>query len=490
MMIHSFRARLGRALSACAVALFTSAAVATADAQQEPDADARATRPTSIRPTTMLTTRPGIQAADVPAVRLASPRPFALQIGSGYRLLKLSGTHLDRVTVAAVVTPDGQDANGFKVRIPSRGRSNDRLSLSLIAGKPVAPGDYSLRLVYELDDPRPQTSPTSARRKPIVRSVVVPGSTLTIHAQQMEASIAGITPEPLKIGQDYTMIRVKVIDLPGKEFVSVSRQEIMPADPRYCDFAGTYHSPEESLSTAWLGEHSLEIRFSPGRLIPLTGRSCLLRFAVRTENELGEEFYSLLDKWLEFQPADPDPRRAYRVSNTRDLKKYVAFDEEPYNVGVCSGTSPGTSGFIPVGVINAGRDVALRIRSGPIGTKCTWMIYATGLRDGWQLRMTFEEQPVGSKCGPGIETSAGGSYSFDRMAPLYFQGGTLTLSGNNPQGEIPPYDMESAKKFFRYLYLSCSPTVTNDHGVTLRMVSAELYGDGGPDCTWRCGVID
>src|SRR5690606_2688147 len=111
-------------------------------------------------------------------------------------------------------------------------------------------------------------------------------------------------------------------------------------------------------------------------------------------------------------------------------------------------------------------------------------------RDDWELRMRFEEQPVGSKCGPGAETTVGGRYQFDQLAPLYFQGGQLTLSRNNPRGEIPPYDVASAAKHFRFVHLACGPTLTNDHGVTLRMVSAELYGLGGPNCTWKCGVTD
>ncbi|HEX7034239.1 MAG TPA: hypothetical protein VF210_00605 [Pseudomonadales bacterium] len=454
-------------------------------------AGAGPSRAQAIRPAVTPTMRPRVDASGVPAVSLASPRPLELKIGGGRRLVNLSGTHLERVTHAAVVTADGREAAGFEVAIAARQRSADRLPLSLIAGKAAAPGDYALRLTYELDDPRPQTGPRpSSGARPVLRTVVVPVGTLAIRARAMMPAITQVTPAPLKLGRDYSMIRTTVAELPGAEVVSVTRFPFSGRELRYCDFAGTYHSPDESVSTGWLGEHNLEIRLSPGRLIPRSSSGCVLRFSVTTRNELGEQFVSMPETRIEFQPADPDPRKAYRVNNTRELKPYVAFREEPYNVGVCSGTSPGTSGLIRVGVIDEANDIALRIRSGPIGTKCTWMVYPTGLRDGWELRMTFEEQRVGNKCSPGIETSAGGSFEFDRMAPLYFQGGVLTLSENNPRGEIPPYDMASAAKYFRYVHLACGPTLTNDHGVTLRMVSAELFGPGGPNCTWRCGVRD
>lgn len=455
-------------------------------------AGAGATRAQPIRPNVMPTTRPRPDVSDVPAITLASPRPFELKIGIGRRVVNLSGRHLDRVTYAAVVTADGREASGFEAAIAGTQRSADRLSVSLVAGKAAAPGDYALRLTYELDDPRPQTTPgTSSGRRPVLRTVVVPTGTLAIRARAMTPSITQVTPAPLELGRDYTMIRAAVAELPGTEVVSVTRFPFSGSDRHYCDFAGTYHSPEESLSTGWLGEHNLEIRLSPGRLIPRSSSGgCVLRFSVTTRNELGDQFVSMPEARIEFQPAEPDPRKAYRVNNTRELKPYVAFREEPYNVGVCSGTSPGPSGLIRVGVIDEANDIALRIRSGPIGTKCTWMVYPTGLRDGWELRMTFEEQRVGNKCSPGTETSAGGSFEFGRMAPLYFQGGVLTLSKNNPQGEIPPYDMTSAAKYFRYVHLACGPTLTNDHGVTLRMVSAELYGPSSPNCTWRCGVKD
>lgn len=451
----------------------------------EPDGDTR-----SIRPITTQTTRPAITATGVPSVRLASPRPLVLNIGSSYSALNLSGAHLRRVTAASIVKSDGQVAGGFNVRFASRNRTDDRLLLSLIAGKPAAPGNYSLRLSYELDDPRPQSSPGTSPRKPVIRMVMVPMSTLTIRAQAMTPKITSTTPESPQRGREYVMTAA-IADVPGKEVVSITRFTPSHSDLSYCDFQGTYHSPDESHIATWRGEHKLEILFSPGALIP-RGTSCALRFSLRTRNELGEEFHSWPDaKVIVFQPAAVDSRKAYPVSNTWELKKYLRFNLQPYTaVGACSGTSPGTSGFIPVGVLRESNDINLRIRSGPVGTKCTWMLYATGLRSGWEMRMIFEKRQVGSKCDSGIETSAGGSFRFDRDAGLYHQGGQLTLAHNNPAGEVPPYDLESAAKYFRYTNLTCSPTVTNDHGVTMRMVSAELVGDGGQNCTWKCGVVD
>ena len=176
----------------------------------------------SIRPTTTLTTRPATTATGIPSVRLASPRPLVLNIGSSYSALNLSGAHLRRVTAASIVKSDGRVADGFKVRFASRNRTDDRLLLSLIAGQPAAPGNYSLRLSYELDDPRPQASPGTSPRKPVVRTVMVPMSTLTIRAQAMTPRITRTTPESPQLGREYAMTAA-VADVPGKEVVSITR---------------------------------------------------------------------------------------------------------------------------------------------------------------------------------------------------------------------------------------------------------------------------
>jgi hypothetical protein len=478
------RARVGCHVYAAALFCLT---VAMAHAQQssvpEPEADTRSTRPTST-----MTTRPQINIADVPTINLASPRPLVLKIGSSYSALRLSGAHLARVTHATVMTPDNQVAAGFKARIASRSRTDDRLLLSLIAGAPVAPGEYLLRLTYKPDDPRPQNSPGTPPRKPLVRTVTVPTNMLKIQAQPMSARITRTTPESPQLGREYAMTAA-IADLPGKEVVSITRFRFSGSDLSYCDFAGTNHSPEESYIATWRGEHNLEILFSPGALIPRGSSSCVLRFSLRTRNELGEEFHSWPDgKLIRFQPAAADTRKGYPVSNTWALEKYLRFDLQPYSaVGACSGTSPGTSGLIPVGILREGDDINLRIRSGPVGTKCTWMIYATGLREGWEMRMTTEKKHVGSKCDSGIETSLAGTFRFDREPGLYHQGGRLTLAHNNPRGEELP---DNAGSYFKYTNLNCSPTLTNDHGVTMRLVSAELVGHGGRDCTWKCGVVD
>lgn len=476
--------RLRAGLYLFVIALSSGAPIATVDAQEEPASDTRALRPTVMRPK--------VAPAGVPNIRMALPRPFVLHIGGGYVGLKLSGTDLARVTAAQVVDSEGREARGFRTRIASRNRTDDRLMVSVIAGQGASPGTYSLQLTYQLDAPRAAGRTPGPGSKTPLRTVVLPASTVAVQARAMTPRIASLTPDPQRQGLEYLGIRAAIADLPGNELVSVTRWTSRN-DMRYCDYKGTYHSPEESLTNTWRGAHELEVLFSPGRFVPRGNPdTCQLRFSIRTRNELGEEFYSLLDWMVTLEPAPPDPRRAYPLNDTRQLKKYLAFDEEPYSlIGMCSGTSPGTSGLIPVGLVEVGGDIGLRIRSGPIGTKCTWMVYATGLRSGWELRMKFDKQQVGSKCNSGVETSAAGTFRFDRMASLYHRDGELTLTVNNPNGEIPPgSSLEAASHSLRYIHLSCAPTLTNDHGVFMRMVSAELYGDGGPNCNWKCGVVD
>lgn len=436
-------------------------------------------------------TPPTRQNILIPAVSTATPRPLVLRIGSGYQSLSLAGNHLNLVTAGAVVNSAGALVPGFNVRIASKTPSGTGLTLSIIAGKPAPPGDYALRLSYQADDPRAQTLSGPQPTRHAAAVVAVPSSVLTIRAAPMNPRMAEIWPSPPDFNVDQNF-QVVITEVPGRDVVRLVQTEGGPSSV-YCWIAGTPHAPEVQHTATWKSPHTLDIRFSSSRFRPTGRPDCRLRFAITTKNELGEEFFSV----VEFPIAIA--AESYPVPNTEDLARYLKLTRRTgiaNTLGICDGTSIGPEGSFPVGVVKVGRDLSLRIRSGPIGTNCNWVIHATGLRPGWEMRLRLEESRLGTKCNSSTDSDSSGPsgirHDFSTLAPLYHTGnGSVVLSYNNVHGSPPTgLNVQESMHHFRFVNLKCSPTLSNDHAVTMRIVSAELFGRGGPGCTWKCAFND
>jgi hypothetical protein len=427
----------------------------------------------------------------VPAVSTATPRPLMLRIGGGYKNLTLAGSHLDLVTAGAVVNSAGALVPGFNVRIASKPSSGTGLTLSIIAGKLAPSGDYLLRLSYPADDPRAQTLAGPQPTRLATPVVAVPSSVLMIRAAPMNPRMSEIWPSPPDFNVDQNF-QVVITDVPGREVVRLVQTEGGPSSV-YCYIAGTPHAPEVQHTASWKSAHTLDIRFSSSRFRPTGHPVCRLRFAIWTKNELGEEFYSV----VEFPIAIP--AESYPVPDTEDLARYLKLTRQTGiadTLGICDGTSLGPDGSFPVGAVKIGRDLSLRIRSGPIGTNCNWVIHATGMRPGWEIRLRLEESRVGNKCNSSTDSGSASPsslrFDFSALAPLYHTGnGSVILSYNNENGRPPTgLNVPESMHHFRFVNLKCSPTLSNDHAVTMRIVSAELFGRGASGCTWKCAFLD
>ncbi|HUF70064.1 MAG TPA: hypothetical protein VMM79_15570 [Longimicrobiales bacterium] len=102
------------------------------------------------------------------------------------------------------------------------------------------------------------------------------------------------------------------------------------------------------------------------------------------------------------QVIQPEPREEIVVENTYDLLPYLEISDanivNSNSFGLCDGTLVGPAGSFPVGVMNAGGDLALVTRSAPSGTTGDRTISAPTLRGGWRMDIEFAEETSGTVC--------------------------------------------------------------------------------------------
>lgn len=142
-----------------------------------------------------------------------------------------------------------------------------------------------------------------------------------------------------------------------------------------------------------------------------------------------------------------------------------------------------------VGMMEIGGDIAFRIRSGPLGTKCHLKIAASDIPDGVTGRATWSTTKAGDKCklgepGAPVPVPSGG-FNLNRsegikVAPTdILAPGTINLTY---QGWLYPYDLASTYSQFAWhngirhitATLNCDMTIFNDHGIELRLDSVEF----------------
>jgi len=192
----------------------------------------------------------------------------------------------------------------------------------------------------------------------------------------------------------------------------------------------------------------------------------------------------------------------YTLENTNAVKSQFNF--LPSNgsggdlggtFGTCSGTSYGVEA-VSVGMVDAGNDVAFRIRSGPIGTGCEWRSQRVDVADGLRLvAMNWEVSKVGSKCCSGAFTNCEPEKRINAInseavpmvdkgffgIPLDDGGGAFVAEQINGQRYSTKRNPDWGKSYFMPLTvrLRCDPTLVNDHGITLRLTSIVLEGPPG-----------
>lgn len=284
----------------------------------------------------------------------------------------------------------------------------------------------------------------------------------------------------------YQTFRVVIDDLPGDRLVSLE------GDPRNsgCTLYGAQSSGQ---SDQHFSGFRLDRRITIGVGVPQTASSgkfhCRVALTVKTryDQNPGDVRSRSVDlNYVEFHlPVDTRPTRTFRITSTAQLRQYFHFVEPTAlnGVGTCSGDSFGT----PVGLITEGGDLALRIRSGPIGTTCPWSLKGIGplrtdiypnahaLARGWSVeRLEWVETTRGTHC----VVSRDGAARDMRVMKVSFGRGTLFM-GWQAIGAGEYRDANS-----REVFLTCSPTPLNDNEVTARLDAVVLRGPA--DATdWR-----
>ena len=219
---------------------------------------------------------------------------------------------------------------------------------------------------------------------------------------------------------------------------------------------------------------------------------CPLRITVRPERADGTRLPSLFfqDSIRVLQP------NTVVVTDTWGLRGKLGFTRAGTAIGSCDGTSTGPENY-PVGMRERGGDISFTIRSGPIGTSCTWVSDLWVLPEGvrilgmsWRLdrsekcKLNTEPLPVHYHLDRGFaphvltSTSSQGIHFPGSITSFHAtverdaeKGGVVypTLLPGRPTWLLEPLSVA----------LSCDITGWNDHGVRLVLESVTYQAPPG-----------
>lgn len=201
--------------------------------------------------------------------------------------------------------------------------------------------------------------------------------------------------------------------------------------------------------------------------------------------------------------------QTYAFGDTWPVRSLFDFRLQQSHTGVCSGESLGTAGAQPVGVFRSGDDIAMAVRSGPIGTECDYISVARRLPDGFALKgiefTTTEgpnDSPTTTRFGPGPRhycSLGGGSAlakNFTRGAHVLRQSslnaGLVADDGFTLEGWDRPLTTDDNVQLLEgsdnnyammlvplYVKLSCVFAASNAEFIRLRINRVEFIGPPG-----------
>lgn len=205
--------------------------------------------------------------------------------------------------------------------------------------------------------------------------------------------------------------------------------------------------------------------------------------------------------------------QTYTFENTWALRSLFGFALRTAHTGACSGDSIGTAGTHPVGIGQSSSDIAMAIRSGPLGTECDYVSQAVRLPDGFVLSELDLEQAEGPNDSPtnvrmsepphycrigGSGGTVGGIVSFDMtrgtrvirspdvermdlvMDPVTVQGWDARLNTRDGVTLVNRTDSLYAVVLMPlYLKLRCVITVSNTEFIRVRINRAVFVGPPG-----------
>lgn len=201
--------------------------------------------------------------------------------------------------------------------------------------------------------------------------------------------------------------------------------------------------------------------------------------------------------------------QTYAFGDSWPIRSLFDFRLQQSHTGVCSGESLGTAGAQPVGVFRSGDDIAMAVRSGPIGTECDYVSVARRLPDGFALKgiefTTTEgpnDSPTTTRFGPGPRhyCSVGGGSALarnftrgtHRLHPFSVNDGLVVEDGFTLEGWDRPLTtsdnvqlLEASDNQYAmmlmplYVKLKCVSAVSNAEFIRLRINRVEFIGPPG-----------
>lgn len=177
------------------------------------------------------------------------------------------------------------------------------------------------------------------------------------------------------------------------------------------------------------------------------------------------------------------PWTVYRYTDTWPLRRFFNFTVRGEGLSTCTGTSLGPNTF-PVGPHNRGGDLALQIRSGPLGTVCR--AGSPGIAVSENVRLTAIDWAIerdGTKCEAGDAASrkvdenvviAPGHLPDDNVGA--YMGGLQPTISSLIGVTQPALRPDQHIVGFAHSWLWCDKTLINDHGVRIVLRSATFEG--------------
>ena len=274
-----------------------------------------------------------------PVVTASTPNIRVVTKGAGYASITFTGSNLNKVRSVSVINAGGRVERGFTAIVNSRGRTDNRLNIGVLAGPTSATGSFDIRLNYE----RPQTTPNASKNTPLYMRV--PSNYGRFSVRSLRTSVS-LSPNPNVKGK-LTYQVIDVNGVPGNQVTKITRfgGNVPTSNNSYCWYnvwmsirkivtcdspnagqrktsslrepfhesgqirpvaLGTnyefrreanacYEMARETYSSKWLAPNRLQIRMPNGefehpRLGYTQGSSCLMRFTIDTKDAAGNDW--------------------------------------------------------------------------------------------------------------------------------------------------------------------------------------------------------
>ena len=237
------------------------------------------------------------------------------------------------------------------------------------------------------------------------------------------------------------------------------------------------------------------------RAYSTANRNCYVSLRIKVQSRFGGKTtmkeYRLISGRIELHPrVTYTIRKTWRLQSKLKFKKVSAY-------GSCTGKTLPAPNRHNIGVRKYGKDISMHVRSGPTGTDCQFSSKGWLLPDGVEVSsVTYDVIKYGDKGSCCLSRGSACILNFgpNQITSLNFNRGAATISSGRKWGTT--YAITSHKKNFErdgravrqnrqfsrrlatYLQpmwtrLMCTNTVTNNHGIRLRLKTVKFSGPPG-----------